>query len=99
MAPKKNEEELYFQHTMDAVWIITLWHWIHGGDPMQDTEAAQTTELLARGLVGHMGRGREESGDIVEKLNQFGIKLTIRSAAGEKEVKTMQEAYALYKQG
>jgi hypothetical protein len=99
MAPIKDEEELYFQHTLDAAWIITLWHWIHGGDPMQDTEGAQTTELLARGLVGHMGRGREESGDLVEKLNQLGIKLTVKSAAGDKEVKTMKEAHALYKQG
>jgi hypothetical protein len=54
MTPVKDEQELYFAHTLDAAWIITLWHWIHGGDPMQETEAAQTTELLTRGLVGHM---------------------------------------------
>jgi hypothetical protein len=95
MAPK-DERELYFAHTLDIAWIIALWHFIHGGDPEQDTEAAQTTELLARGLVGHMAHGRKESGEIIEKLNQLGIKMTLKSSAGDKEVRTTKEAQEVF---
>jgi hypothetical protein len=99
MAPIRDERELYFSHTLDVAWIIALWHFIHGGDPMQDSEAAQTTELLARGLVGHLGRGRKESGDVVEKLNRLGIKLVIKSSAGANDVKTTKVLHELYAEG
>src|SRR5277367_1309029 len=73
-----DEKELYFAHTLDVAWIITLWHWIHGGDPLRDSESAKTTELLARGLVGHMARGSAEAPrEIIEKLSQLGIKITV----------------------
>lgn len=67
-----DDRELYFAHTLDVAWIITLWHWIHGGDPLRDSESAKSTELIARGLVGHMARGRTEAPkEIVEKLTSF----------------------------
>ena len=64
-----DEREIYFAHTLDVAWIIALWHWIHGGDPARDGLAAQTTELMARALVGHLSdRKTEAPKDIVEKL-------------------------------
>jgi hypothetical protein len=98
MAPK-DFKELYFEHTLDAAWIIILWHWIHGGDPFQRSEAAQTTELLARALAGHMGRGRNEIGDVVAKLGQLGIKLTIQLEGKDTEVKTTKELHDYYLAG
>jgi hypothetical protein len=79
MAPIRDERELYFEHTLDIAWIIALWHWIHGGDPMQDSEAARTTELMARALVGNMARGRTERGDAVKKLAELGFKVVLKS--------------------
>jgi hypothetical protein len=87
-----DERELYVAHTLDAAWIIALWHWIHGGDPLQDSESAKTTELLARGLVGHMARGRAEAPkEIVEKLRQLGIKISVSSGDQHTEVTTTKE--------
>lgn len=87
-----DDRELYFAHTLDVAWIITLWHWIHGGDPLRASESAKSTELIARGLVGHMARGRIEAPkEIVEKLSQLGIKITVKSGDQHTEVKTTKE--------
>jgi hypothetical protein len=92
MAPIRDERELYIEHTLDAAWIIILWHWIHGGDPLHESESAQTTELMARALVGHMGRGRTEAPkEIVEKLSQLGVKLMVKSGEQQTAVKTTKE--------
>ena len=94
-----DEKELYFAHTMDVFWIITLWHWIHGGDPARASEQAQTTELLARGLVGHLGRGRTETANVVEKLAELGIKTMVKIDGKEREIKSTREIHDLYKAG
>ncbi len=87
-----DERELYFAHTLDVAWIIALWHWIHGGDPMREGINAQTTELMARALVGHLSNGKAESPkDIIEKLGQLGIKVTVRSGNEQTETKTTKE--------
>jgi hypothetical protein len=94
-----DEKELYFAHTMDVYWIITLWHWIHGGDPARDSEQARTTELMARALVGHMGRGRTETANVVEKLAQLGIKTMVKIDGKDREIKTTQELQESYATG
>jgi len=94
-----DERDLYFAHSMDVFWIITLWHWIHGGDPMRETEQAKTAELIARGLVGHLGRGRTETANAVEKLAQLGIKTTIKVDGKQIEIKTTRELHDHYKAG
>jgi len=95
-----DERELHVAHTLDAGWIITLWHWIHGGDPQRDSESAKTTELMARALVGHMARGRTEApNEIVEKLGQLGIRVLVKSGAQQTEAKTTKEFHELFKQG
>lgn len=94
-----DDKELYFAHTMDLFWIITLWHWIHGGDPARVSEQAQTTELIARGLVGHLGRGRTETANVVEKLAELGIKTLITIDGKKREIKTTKEIHDLYKAG
>jgi len=72
-----DERELYFAHTLDVAWIIALWYWIHGGDPVHEGVTAQTTELMARALVGHLSdRKAEAPKDIIEKLGELGIKVT-----------------------
>ncbi len=94
-----DEKELFLAHTLDVAWIIALWHWIHGGDPLQDSEAAQTTELIARGLVGHLGRGNSEvPNDIVEKMSQLGIKLVVKSGDQRTEVKSTKQLHEHYTQ-
>jgi hypothetical protein len=94
-----DEKELYFAHTMDLFWIITLWHWIHGGDPARTSEQAQTTELIARGLIGHLSRGRTETANVVEKLAELGIKTMIKIDGKDREIKTTKEIHDLYKGG
>ena len=94
-----DEDELYFAHTMDLYWIVTLWHWIHGGDPAEDSEQARTTELIARALVGHLGRGRTETANVVEKLAQLGIKTMITIDGKHVEVKTTKEIHDRYRAG
>src|ERR1700722_16540900 len=94
-----DERELYFAHSMDVFWIITLWHWIHGGDPMQDSEQAKTAELIARGLVGHLGRGRTESANVVEKLAELGIKTMVKVDGKQIEIKTTRQFHELYTAG
>ncbi len=83
-----DQRELYVEHTLDVAWIITLWNWIHGGDPLHDSEA----ELLARGLVAHLSKGAAGSSqEVVEKLAQLGIKVTLKSNDEQTEVKTTRE--------
>jgi hypothetical protein len=94
-----DEKDLYFAHTMDVFWILTLWHWIHGGDPARDSEQAQTTELIARALVGHLGRGRTESANVVEKLAQLGIKTMVKADGQQREIKTTKEMHEHYLAG
>jgi hypothetical protein len=87
-----DERELYFAHTLDVAWMITLWHWIHGGDPLRDGTTAQTTELMARALVGHLSDGKADvPKDIIEKLGQLGIKVTVKSGDQQAEIKTTKE--------
>lgn len=87
-----NERELYFTHTLDVAWIIALWYWLHGGDPMGDGPTAQTTELMARALVGHLSESKAEAPkDIIEKLGQLGVKVMIKSGAQQTEIKTTKE--------
>jgi hypothetical protein len=94
-----NEKELYFAHTIDVYWILALWHWIHGGDPSQDSEQAQTTELIVRALVGHLGRGRTESANVVEKLAELGIKTVVKVDGTETEIRTTKELHERYAVG
>ncbi|MGD0649459.1 MAG: hypothetical protein ABR971_15850 [Acidobacteriaceae bacterium] len=94
-----DEKELYFAHTMDLFWIITLWHWIHGGDPAQVAEEAQTTELIARGLIGHLGRGRIETANVIEKLAELGIKTMVTIDGKKQEIKTTKEIHDHYLAG
>jgi len=97
-----DERELYFAHTLDVAWIITLWHWIHGGDPYREGEAAQTTELIARGLVGHLSERKAETElpkDFVEKLSQIGLKLVLKSNGKDTEFKTTRELHEHYAKG
>jgi hypothetical protein len=94
-----DEKELYFAHTMDLFWIITLWHWIHGGDPEQVSEQAQTTELIARGLIGHLGRGRTETANVIEKLAELGVKTMITVDGKKLEIKTTKEMRDRYLAG
>jgi hypothetical protein len=35
------------------------------------------TKLIARGLIGHLGRGRTEAANVIEKLAELGIKTMI----------------------
>jgi len=87
-----DERELYFTHTLDVAWILALWHWIHGGDPEREGATAQTTELMARALVGHLSERKSAlSKDIIEKLGQLGIQVTVRSGNQQTEVKTTKE--------
>ena len=87
-----DERELYLAHTLDVAWIIALWHWIHGGDPVRDGVTAQTTELMARALVGHLSDRKDEvAKDIIEKLGQLGIKVTVKLGDQQKEIRTTQE--------
>jgi len=87
-----DERELYRAHTLDAAWIIVLWHWIHGGDPVREGVTAQTTELMARALVGHLSdRKTEVPKDIIEKLGQLNIKVTVKSGDQQTEIKTTKE--------
>ena len=94
-----DEKELYFAHTMDLYWIIPIWHWIHGGDPARTSEQAQTTELIARGLVGHLSRGRTETANVVEKLAELGIKTVIKVDGKDREIKSTKEIHDHYKEG
>jgi hypothetical protein len=94
-----DEKELYFAHTMDLYWIITLWHWIHGGDPAQVSEQAQTTELIARGLIGHLGHGRTETANVIEKLVELGVKTMITVDGNKLEIKTTKEMHERYLAG
>lgn len=92
MAP--NVRELEFEHELDAAWIIALWHFIYGGDPLHDVAAAQTTELLVRGLVSHLSQGRNElSKDIVEKLGQLGIKVHMQSGEQRTDVTSTKQLH------
>ena len=89
-----NEKELYIAHTLDVAWIIALWHWIHGGDPARDGEVAQTTELMARALVGHMSStsGKTETAkDVIEKLGKLGIKMVMKEDVQQTEVKSTKQ--------
>lgn len=87
-----DERELYFAHTLDVAWIIALWHWIHGGDPLREGVAAQTTELMARALVGHLSdRKAEAPKDIIEKLSQLGIKVSVKVGNQQTEIKSTKE--------
>jgi hypothetical protein len=87
-----DERELYVAHTLDVAWILALWHWIHGGDPERAGETAQTTELMARALVGHLSEHKSAtSNEIIEKLRQLHIQVTVRSGNQQTEIKTTKE--------
>lgn len=87
-----DQRELYSTQTLDVAWIIALWHWIHGGDPVRDGVPAQTTELMARALVGHLSyRKVGATNDAIEKLAQLGIKVTLKSGNEQTEIKTTKE--------
>ena len=94
------EKKLYFAHSLDIAWIIALWLWIHGGDPAPDEQIAETTELLARGLVGHLsGRRTEAPKDAVEKMAQLGMKVILHVEGKPVEVKSTQEFYEINLRG
>jgi hypothetical protein len=83
-------------------WIIALWHWIHGGDPYREGEAAQTTELIARGLVGNLSERKAETElpkDFVEKLDKIGLKIILKSDGKETEIKTTNELHEHFAPG
>ena len=89
-----HEKELYFAHSLDIAWIIALWHWIHGGDPLRDEQTAETTELLARGLVGHLGCAKPETPkDAVEKLAKLGMKIILHADGKPIEIQSTKEFY------
>src|SRR5690348_2277791 len=91
------EKELYFAHSLDAAWIIALWLWIHGGDPAPFELADETTELLARGLVGHLNGARSEAPrDAIEKMAKLGIQVTLHTEGKPVEVKSTREFYDIY---
>jgi hypothetical protein len=97
-----DEKELYFAHTLDIVWIIALWHYIHGGDPSPDPATAQTTELMARALVGYMsstGGKTETAENVIEKLGKLGIKMVTKSEGKQTEIKSTKEFYDRMKGG
>jgi hypothetical protein len=90
-----DERQLYLAHTLDVAWIIALWHWIHGGDPAPDGVAEQTTELMARALVGNLSNQKPEaSKDIIEKLSQLGIKVTVNSDSEQTQIQTTEQFHA-----
>lgn len=85
-------KELYFAHSLDVAWIIALWHWIHGGDPIRNGQVADTSDLLARGLAGHLsGLKTEAPANAIEKLAKLGIKVTVRAEGKGTEVRTTKE--------
>jgi len=89
-----DERELYFAHTLDIAWIIALWHFIHGGDPSHDPATAQTTELMARALVGHMSSTSGKTAtpkDVIEKLGKLGIKMVIKEDGQQTELKSTKQ--------
>jgi ABC-type glycerol-3-phosphate transport system substrate-binding protein len=89
-----HEKELFFAHSLDIVWIIALWHWIHGGDPYPEEQAAETTELIARGLVGHLsGTKAKAPTDAVEKLAKLGMKVMMHVEGKPNEIKSTKEFY------
>lgn len=89
-----DERQLYFAHTLDVAWIIALWHWIHGGDPVHEGVTAQTTELIARALVGHLSDGKAEvPKDMIEKLGLLGIRVTFKAGNQQTEIKTTNELH------
>jgi hypothetical protein len=93
------EKELYFAHSLDVAWIIALWHWIHGGDPAANPQSADTTELIARGLVGHLsGTKPEVPKNIIEKLAKLGINVTVKSKNQHTQIKSTAELHAVSKQ-
>jgi hypothetical protein len=71
---------------LEAGWNILQ----HLGDIL----TAQTTELAARVLVGHMSEKEAKVPvDIIEKLGELGIKVNLKSVAQPTEVKTTKEFY------
>jgi hypothetical protein len=91
-----HEKELYFAHSLDIVWILALFYAIYGGDPPREEQAAETTELLARGLVGHMSGSKTEAPkDAVEKMAKLGMKVMMHLDGKPTEIKSSQEFYAL----
>lgn len=87
-----DEKGLYFAHSLDIAWIIALWHWIHGGDPIREKQLADTTDLLARGFVGQLsGTNAEVPTNIIEKLSKLGMKVHVKSECKGTEVKSTKE--------
>lgn len=71
-------KEINFIHALDVAWILALWGWVHGGDPVAESRE-ETTELIARALVSHLNQGRgTPPAQIVEKLRKLGVNLAIR---------------------
>ena len=93
-----NERELYLAHSLDIAWIIALWHYIHGGDPAFQPQSADTTELIARGLVGHLSGDKPEApNQIVEKLAKLGIKVSAKFEGERTAIKTTSELHEVSK--
>jgi hypothetical protein len=91
-----HEKELYFAHSLDIAWIIALWHWIHGGDPLREEQTAETTELLARGLVGHLNGAKTEAPkDAVERMAKLGIKVIVHADGKPREIQSTEEFYEI----
>ena len=94
------EKELYFAHSLDVAWIIALWLRIHGGDPAPDAQISETTELLARGLVGHLNATRTEAPkDVIEKMAKLGIKVSVHAEGKPVEINSTQEFYEMNLRG
>ncbi|MGA7155755.1 MAG: hypothetical protein WBY53_02845 [Acidobacteriaceae bacterium] len=92
----QDEEYRQVAHTVDVVWMIALWHWIHGGDPLRDQAKAETTELMARALVSHLSEGETGmSGDAIEKLNQLGILISVKEGDQRHEVTSTRQFHEL----
>jgi hypothetical protein len=90
-----NQKELYLTHSLDIAWIIALWHHIHGGDPAPNEQFAETTDLIARGLVGHLNAGKAEAPkDAIEKLAKLGMKVTMKENDQHTEIKSTQDFHA-----
>jgi hypothetical protein len=95
-----HEKELYFAHSLDIAWIIALWHFIHGGDPAREEQTAETTELLARGLVGHLsGANTEAPKDAVERMAKLGIKVILHVDGKPIEMQSTKEFYEINMRG
>jgi hypothetical protein len=97
----RDVKEIYFAHSLDIAWIIALYRAVHGGDPpppLGETELERdnTTELIARGLVGHLaGPNAGAPANMIENLMKLGMKVHVKSEEQRTEIKSTKEFKAL----